>query len=645
MGGQPNTESYAPIRISKGLVRRALKRGASNFLALLATIRTLRPYEETINGRSSITILRAPSAWFTHFHDAVEDIFKIGVLSQRGSIYAVLCASAPSTGRTVDVDLEKYLRTRHLIVIAEPGARLPVELEISRNLDADLDFGDLEDFQALGRIRRSGPIHASDLEVLRDQPPTVIDVIFRQNQSARAAIERLTSLKSARGTLAEDPSLHTLPGYGEVGRWGRDLAIDIDLWRLGKLSWSDIDKGMLLHGPPGTGKTYFAKALAVTCKMTLVSASLGKWQAMGHLGDTLKAMGKSFAEAKRKAPSILFLDEIDAIGDRDEFIGENAFYCTEVVNALLEHLDGSADRDGVIVVGACNEANKIDRAILRAGRLEKHVFFDKPDQPARKEILAYYHPEIESDESISNLAERLKGWSHADLNRLSREAKKVARRDSRAEVTVEDLLAGLPDKRPILPEQLLRLAVHEAGHGVVALSLGRELEYITISRDFDDADQSTTLGSAKLTEKGPLLKVESDISVRIAVYMAGSAAEEVFFHERSTSAGGAEASDFVRATELARLLVAEYGLGRRLSVVPKGTATDVRRDHHLRMEVEEILRRQYEVAKEIVERSKDAVRALADMLVRDGHIPGKQASEVYESHRAVAKEPSATMTI
>lgn len=135
---------------------------------------------------------------------------------------------------------------------------------------------------------------------------------------------------------------------------GLDLARDLADWRAGTISWNDADKGVLLSGPPGTGKTMFARALAATCGVKLIATSYAKWQAKGYLNDFLKAMQKSFKDAKAAAPTILFIDELDAFGSRDGAEGSNASYDIKTITALLEELDGIHDREGVIVVAACN---------------------------------------------------------------------------------------------------------------------------------------------------------------------------------------------------------------------------------------------------------------------------------------------------
>ncbi|CAN7442739.1 ATP-binding protein [Pararhizobium sp. LjRoot235] len=137
---------------------------------------------------------------------------------------------------------------------------------------------------------------------------------------------------------------------------------------------------MLLSDPPGCGKTSFAAALARTCGVKLVLASAARWQAMGHLGDLLKAMRRAFDDATKNSTSILFIDEFDSFGDRQALSGDNASYSRQVVNGLLECMDGVRGREGVIVIGATNFPALIDEALLRPGRLERHCAIPLPEK-------------------------------------------------------------------------------------------------------------------------------------------------------------------------------------------------------------------------------------------------------------------------
>lgn len=182
-----------------------------------------------------------------------------------------------------------------------------------------------------------------------------------------------------------------LTGYGEARQWALDLKEDLNLWREGQLDWAEMSTRLLLSGPPGTGKTTFARALCNTLQVPLVATSVATWLEPGYLGDVLKCITGTFAAATGRAPCILFIDELDNIGSRGRNTGKHYDdYWTSLINRLLELLDGAAKTEGVIVVGATNLPGNIDPALLRSGRLEKHVVIPPPDTDAMLGILVHH---------------------------------------------------------------------------------------------------------------------------------------------------------------------------------------------------------------------------------------------------------------
>ncbi|MEY9098012.1 cell division protease FtsH [Sinorhizobium fredii] len=522
-------ERSIEIRFTKGAVKKAINRSPASFLALCAVTRALKPYAGLLMQPSSVIILRAPADWQLNlFSQAAEDLLRIDSRPHRNRSKCVVIMHPTTTpGTFSDFDVSAAFSLRHLIVVADNDSPLLQELEIALDVCIQLEVCKERDLVALGRLRQTGDIAGEDVDFVRKQPTNVINAIYRFGQAAERAIARLRDLEPKGREKFWEPSLDELPGLGKAGTWGKELSKDIQDWREGKLPWSEIDKGVLLHGPPGTGKTVFARALAKTCGMNFIPTSLGQWQSHGHLGDMLRAMHKSFRRARNEAPSVLFLDEVDSVGDRAKFAHYNENYSTQVVNAVLELVDGSFDREGVLVVGACNTPEKIDPALLRSGRLERHIYFGHPDTDSREQIIAYYLPELAGTDELRAIVNRLVDWTHADLNKLGRDAKQRARRDGRQVATSGDLNAILPPSAALRREIIDRIAIHEAGHAVCALVHGLDVAHVSISRQHDVADRSGAFGMTVPVHSQSIISTEDDFAKEISVLLAGMAAEEV----------------------------------------------------------------------------------------------------------------------
>lgn len=186
------------------------------------------------------------------------------------------------------------------------------------------------------------------------------------------------------------PSVEMLSGYGEARDWALALKDDLTLWRAGDLEWEEMSAKLLLSGPPGTGKTTFARALCNSLQVPLVATSVATWLEPGYLGDVIKRMRRAFDEAASHSPAILFIDEIDGIAKRTSDGRSYEDYWNNVVNRALELLDGTSKSSGIIVVGATNNPDAIDAALRRSGRLEKHIVIPRPDTDALVGILRHH---------------------------------------------------------------------------------------------------------------------------------------------------------------------------------------------------------------------------------------------------------------
>lgn len=185
--------------------------------------------------------------------------------------------------------------------------------------------------------------------------------------------------------------VETLSGYGEAREWVLNLQDDLRHWKRKRLAWSEMSTKLLLSGPPGTGKTTFARAMCNTLQIPLLATSVASWLEPGYLGDVLKRISATFDAAHQHGPAILFIDEIDGVGQRDGG-GSRHYddYWVTVVNRVLELLDGTIRSEGIIIVGATNRPEAIDPALRRSGRLETHIAIQPPDLDALEGILAFH---------------------------------------------------------------------------------------------------------------------------------------------------------------------------------------------------------------------------------------------------------------
>lgn len=293
-----------------------------------------------------------------------------------------------------------------LALAIRPGRGLEHILSIlevlgERARSSDKSDDDDDDGRGSGRgSDRSGRPKVKSRFLIKDgdDPPKSvggIDVV----QPEKAAE---TSGKEGSGSASVDPAnpehsrlrqlrVETLSGYGDAHGWALDLKTDLQLWRDGGLAWSEMSTKLILSGPPGTGKTTYARALCNSLQVPLLVTSVASWLEPGYLGDVLKRMSKAFELARESAPVILFIDEIDNIGSRAAGRREqHDDYWRSLINRLLELLDGTSKTDGVIVVAATNLPEKIDPALLRSGRLEKHVAIPLPDMGALVGILTHH---------------------------------------------------------------------------------------------------------------------------------------------------------------------------------------------------------------------------------------------------------------
>ncbi len=454
------------------------------------------------------------------------------------------------------------------------------------------------------------------------------------DQDVQHKLDRMTRGAKAIRTESEI-NLDNIAGYGEAASWGKMLADDLALFAKRELDWEDIDRGVLLCGPPGVGKTLFARALAGTCRVPLFAHSLAQWQAKGSLDDLLKAMLRAFEQAKREAPCILFVDEVDSFGTRSQLSGRNSNYARQVINGFLQCLDGLDGREGVVVVAATNDINAIDPAIIRSGRIERHVHIPLPDAVGRKQILKYHLRDTLPGEDISEIAVRLEGASGADIARLVREARSRARA-RKSPLSASDLAINIPSPRPVCIQDIRRTAIHEAGHAVVADELfdvtGLKPVSVHIRRTFRDSD--CNLGGTRMQIRADrILTTRTAYDAQICTLLGGLAAEKIVLGETTDGSGGGSHSDLAEATRIAIRMEASFGFGKGLAFLATMNLCDetlLRQNPSLEERVNEILQIQFDRAVGIIEKKAKAVSSIAAKLERYSVLNERQLKRIFQ---------------
>ena len=451
----------------------------------------------------------------------------------------------------------------------------------------------------------------------------------RADLGGAGSLKRLHRLVGCDRSTRSVPSLADLHGLGAARAWGESLVADLRDYQAGRLAWEGgVDSGALISGPPGTGKTTFAKTLAATARVHFIATSYSEWQSNGegHLGHVTKAIRKVFAEARRRQPTIVFIDELDTLPARGSTTRRDDWW-TSITNCLLEELDGFERREGVVVIAACNDPSRLDPALVRAGRLDRHIAIPLPDHPALIGIFRTHLGGDLQDADLRAVALAARGRTGADAERYVRDARRAARKAGRP-LTLQDLLDAVRGGAPDWPDDVRRrIAHHEAGHAIAKLTLGTgEPTALSING-------GGGLSEASLAEFRALTR--EYLERHLTTLLAGRAAEVLVFGAATAGAGGGEDSDLGKATCLALQLESAYGLGHN-GPLWLGEATNPR-DLLLMPEMRAAVRRSIEAAEiaaiELLTRNRAALDALAQVLFANGYL------DRAEIDAALAKAP------
>ena len=390
-----------------------------------------------------------------------------------------------------------------------------------------------------------------------------------------------------------------------------------------------IPKGALLVGPPGTGKTLLAKAVAGEAKVPFFSLSGSDFVEM-FVGVGASRVRDLFKQAKDKSPSIIFIDEIDAIGrarGKNNFTGSNDER-ENTLNQLLTEMDGFGTNTNVIVLAATNRADVLDKALMRAGRFDRQIYVDLPDIRERKEIFEVHLRPIKTAETLDLdfLARQTPGFSGADIANVCNEAALIAARKEKKAVTKQDFLdavdrivGGLEKKNKIItPEEKRTIAYHEAGHATVSWMLEHAAPLVKVTI----VPRGQSLGAAWYLPEERLLVRPEQMKDEMCATLGGRAAEKVIFNKISTGA----LSDLEKVTKQARAMVTIYGLNDEIGNItyydssgqteygftkPYSEETAQKIDR----EISQIVEEQYARAVSVLEENKDKLIELAERLL------------------------------
>jgi cell division protease FtsH len=402
-----------------------------------------------------------------------------------------------------------------------------------------------------------------------------------------------------------------------------------------------IPKGALLVGPPGTGKTLLAKAVAGEAKVPFFSLSGSDFVEM-FVGVGASRVRDLFRQAKEKAPSIIFIDEIDAIGRaRGKNNGFNSNDEREnTLNQLLTEMDGFGTNSGVIILAATNRADVLDSALLRAGRFDRQIYVDMPDLNERKEIFQVHLKPLKLEEGldIDFLAKQTPGFSGADIANLCNEAALIAARKEKKKVGKQDFLdavdrivGGLEKKNKIITkDEKKAIAIHEAGHATISwlLEYANPLVKVTI------VPRGQSLGAAWYLPEERSITTTEQLLDQMCSALGGRAAEELVFSKISTGA----LSDLEKITKQAYAMVSIYGLNKRVGNISfydsqgRDAFTKPYSDETAKIideEVSKLVESQYQRALKILTENKDKLELLADKLLIDEVIFKENLEEIF----------------
>ena len=463
--------------------------------------------------------------------------------------------------------------------------------------------------------------------------------LAQQNPTKITTGKTKTTFKDVAGIDSEKQELMEIVDFLKDGKKFRDVG-------------ARVPRGILLSGEPGTGKTLLARAIAGEANVPFFAASGSDFSGI-IVGLGVAKIKEIFDMAKRNAPCILFIDEIDAIGQRRSTHSYNDQDREQTLNQLLIEMDGFANDTGIIVIGATNRADMLDPALLRPGRFDRQVYIELPDLSGRREILDLYAKKVKvsSDVNLQDLARGTTGFSGADLENLLNEAALHAVRNGRKEISQIDveeardkILMGPRKVRKMRPEDIKLTAYHEAGHAFVSMM------YSDIT---DPIHKATIIPRGRALGMVQHLPIDDKVSMTIAevranlaIDLAGRSAEEVFFGSDKITTGAE--SDIAMATRLARYSITTAGMSKKIGLAAINQVNSLGTRSALENasektaemvddEVRAWLDSAHADATRLLSKNKETVRKLAEELLAKETLTGDEIKEIVFGKKAAKK--------
>jgi cell division protease FtsH len=565
-------------------------------------------FSKLLADRFSIVLIEVPGADWVGWVGAAAKELLPGYSQFIRSASRAGKASSAEVGRLADV----VARKGGVIAIVEHGD-LPEEVGKIADHRFKLKLPDRSALREVARRTLVGDASKIKSAVDHRYELNLLGACFPPGAPVATTVARLRRLTVSANTMATDiPPLDSVQGLDAAKQWGTDLRADLGAYRSGEIPFAAIEAGAVLAGPPGTGKTMVARIIANECGLNFVQTSIGTLFATsnGDLDGVIKRFRAVFDGAKVSAPSLLFIDELDALPSRDKIDNRGKSWWTPVITDFLVQLDSSLnDRTGVVVLGATNRYQDLDPALVRPGRLSRLLQIDPPSTEALEAILRHHLGTELANDDLRPLVMLTKGATGAAAAEWVAGARRTARNAGRA-VCLDDLWAAAIGRDSRSPVELWRVAIHEAGHCVLGHLLGRRPTFVTVRTNGHSAGHTRF-------DDGPNL-TRDDLERAAIVILAGQAAERVILGGNvAMGAGGDRGSDLHLATEVVAQGYASFGWGDALvwRAEPKNAVSLLTKDRRLLETVDAHLRQHAATAQRLIEQHADVCRELATILV------------------------------